>query len=124
CGLRTSRNLVVSIDGTSNQFGDHNTKVVELHSRILDDPSAEQLTYYNCGIGTYVPRRTKTFKYWRQRFDNIVDLAIAWNFETIIIKAYRWLCNEYHPGDKIFLFGFSRGAYQIRTLAAMIEKAG
>ncbi|KAJ6596221.1 hypothetical protein DFH09DRAFT_1024082, partial [Mycena vulgaris] len=123
CGTRTSRNLIVSIDGTSNQFGDHNTNVVELHSRILD-PSAEQLTYYSCGIGTYVPRRAKTFKYWRQRFDNAVDLAIAWNFETIVIKAYRWLCDQYRPGDKIFLFGFSRGAYQVRTLAGMIEKVG
>ncbi|KAF8160440.1 hypothetical protein K438DRAFT_1859750, partial [Mycena galopus ATCC 62051] len=112
CGVRSSRNLVVSIDGTSNQFGDQNTNVVELHSRILDDPSAEQLTYYNCGIGTYVPRRAKTFKYWRQRFDNIVDLAIAWNFEKIIIKAYRWLCNEYRPGDKIFLFGLVNAGNQ------------
>jgi uncharacterized protein (DUF2235 family) len=55
-----------------------NTNVVELHSRVLVDPCAEQLTYYNCGIGTYVPNRRKTFKYWRQRIDNIVDLAIAW----------------------------------------------
>ncbi|KAJ7135227.1 hypothetical protein C8R43DRAFT_1089511 [Mycena crocata] len=120
----TSRNLVVSLDGTSNQFGDHNTNVVELHGRILVDPSAEQLTYYNCGIGTYVPNREKTVKYVRQRFDNIVDLAIAWNFRMIVCKAYRWLCNEYRPGDKIFLFGFSRGAYQVRTLAGMIEKVG
>ncbi|KAJ7641243.1 hypothetical protein FB45DRAFT_354053 [Roridomyces roridus] len=124
CGSRTARNLVVSIDGTSNQFGDNNTNVVELHGRMLVDASAEQLTYYNCGVGTYVPRRSKTLKYWRQRFDHIVDLAIAWNFETIVIKAYRWLCNEYRPGDKIFLFGFSRGAYQIRTLAGMVEKVG
>ncbi|KAJ7686775.1 hypothetical protein B0H17DRAFT_939989, partial [Mycena rosella] len=124
CGTHTSRNLIVSIDGTSNQFGDHNTNVVELHSRILVDPTAEQRTYYNCGIGTYVPNRAKTFKYWRQRFDNVVDLAIAWNFQSIVIKAYRWLCDEYRPGDKIFLFGFSRGAYQVRTLAGMVEKVG
>jgi uncharacterized protein (DUF2235 family) len=55
-----------------------NTNVVELHSRILVDPGDEQLKYYNCGIGTYVPNRWTTFKYWRQRFDNAVDLAIAW----------------------------------------------
>ncbi|KAJ7455881.1 hypothetical protein FB451DRAFT_944425, partial [Mycena latifolia] len=99
------RNLVVSIDGTSNQFGLHNTNVVEPHSRVLVDPDAEQLTYYNCGIGTYVPNRRKTFKYWRQRFDNVVDLAIAWNFESIVQKAYHWLSDVYRPGDKIFLLG-------------------
>ncbi|KAJ7455894.1 hypothetical protein FB451DRAFT_640172 [Mycena latifolia] len=124
CGQHKSRNLVVSIDGTSNQFGLHNTNVVELHSRVLVDSDAEQLTYYNCGIGTYVPNRRKTFKYWRQRFDNVVDLAIAWNFESIVQKAYRWLSDVYRPGDKIFLLGFSRGAYQARTLGGMIEKVG
>ncbi|KAJ6473496.1 hypothetical protein DFH09DRAFT_1266640, partial [Mycena vulgaris] len=122
--LDETRNLVVSIDGTSNQFGIHNTNVVELHSRVLVDPRDEQLTYYNYGIGTYVPNRRKTFKYWRQRFDNAVDLAIAWNFETIVQKAYRWLSDVYRPGDNIFLIGFSRGAYQARTLGAMIEKVG
>ncbi|KAJ6628218.1 hypothetical protein B0H10DRAFT_1778519, partial [Mycena sp. CBHHK59/15] len=124
CGDHRGRNLVVSIDGTSNQFGVHNTNVVELHSRILVDASAEQLTYYNCGIGTYVPHRRKSWKYWRQRIDNTIDLAIAWNFEKIVHKAYKWLSDVYRPGDKIFLFGFSRGAYQVRTLAAMIERVG
>ncbi|KAJ7453506.1 hypothetical protein FB451DRAFT_1050156 [Mycena latifolia] len=122
CGETKGRNLVVSIDGTSNQFGDHNTNVVEFHSRVLVDPDEEQLTYYNCGIGTYVPNRRNTFKYWRQRLDNAVDLAIAWNFENIVQKAYRWLSDVYRPKDKIFLLGFSRGAYQARTLGAMIHK--
>ncbi|KAJ6570941.1 hypothetical protein DFH09DRAFT_1153410, partial [Mycena vulgaris] len=54
----------------------------------------------------------------------MVDLAIAINFKDIILKAYRWLSQTYLPGDKIFIFGFSRGAYQVRTLAAMIEKVG
>ncbi|KAJ6632380.1 hypothetical protein B0H10DRAFT_2159626 [Mycena sp. CBHHK59/15] len=116
CGDCKSRNLVVSIDGTSNQFGENVSKPLHpfQHSLIrgriqmvLTDPSAEQLTYYNCGIGTYVPHRRKTFKYWRQRMDNIIDLAIAWQVL-----------------NKIFLFGFSRGAYQVRTIAAMIERVG
>ncbi|KAJ7485650.1 hypothetical protein FB451DRAFT_1027683 [Mycena latifolia] len=125
CGTRVLRNLVISIDGTSNQFGVHNTNVVELHSRVIVDTSAFQSKYYNCGIGTYVPYDAKaSLKYWRQRIDNIVDLAIATNFKDIILKAYRWLSQAYMPGDKIFLFGFSRGAYQVRTLAAMIEKVG
>ncbi|KAJ7488829.1 hypothetical protein FB451DRAFT_1024522, partial [Mycena latifolia] len=133
CGNRVSRNLVVSIDGTSNQFGIYNTNVVELHSRVLADQPANQNKYYNCGIGTYVPPEAKTsLKYLRQRIDNKIDLAIAWNFKEIILKAYRWLSQTYLPGDKIFIFptkndanpGFSRGAYQVRTLAGMIEKVG
>ncbi|KAJ7357885.1 hypothetical protein DFH08DRAFT_436982 [Mycena albidolilacea] len=123
CGTRVSRNLVVSIDGTSNQFGQKNTNVVALHNRVLRD--AKQNKYYNCGIGTYVPDQNKmSWKYWQQKFDNALDLAFAFKFKEIILKAYRWLSETYQPGDKIFLFGFSRGAYQVRTLAGMIETIG
>ncbi|KAJ7140659.1 hypothetical protein C8R44DRAFT_726392 [Mycena epipterygia] len=101
-----SRNLVVSIDGTSNQFGPNNTNVVELHSRIIkEDPSTPQLTFY-------------------QWIANIIDLAIAWNFEQRVQDAYRWLADHYQPGDVIYLFGFSRGAYQVRALAGMIATMG
>ncbi|KAJ7104622.1 hypothetical protein C8R44DRAFT_858766 [Mycena epipterygia] len=125
CGDRVSRNLVISIDGTSNQFGLHNTNVVKLHSRVLSGESAKQTKYYNCGIGTYVPYRIKSsLKYWGQQTDNALDLAFALNFKDIILKAYKWLCQTYKPGDKIFFFGFSRGAYQVRTLAGMIETVG
>ncbi|KAJ7691344.1 hypothetical protein B0H17DRAFT_935209 [Mycena rosella] len=125
CGTRVSRNLVVSIDGTSNQFGIHNTNVVELHSRVLAEESANQSKYYNSGIGTYVPPEAKSSaKYWQQQFDSWLDLALALNFKDIILKAYRWLSQTYKPGDKIFFFGFSRGAHQVRTLAGMIETVG
>ncbi|KAJ7145898.1 hypothetical protein C8R44DRAFT_600123 [Mycena epipterygia] len=125
CGTRVSRNLVVSIDGTSNQFGFYNTNVVALHGRVV--PSDNQSKYYNCGIGTYVPDDAKTsFKSWWQWVDSLVDLAIAWNFKKIILDAYRWLSSTYQPGDKIFFFGkcFSRGAYQVRALAGMIKTVG
>ncbi|KAF9254457.1 WD40 repeat-like protein [Marasmius fiardii PR-910] len=92
-----TRNLVVCIDGTANQFGRKNTNVVELYSRLVKDPE-KQLTFYNSGIGT--------------------------RFERILLSAYRWLCDNYQDGDCIFLFGFSRGAYQVRVLSAMIEKVG
>ncbi|ETW76212.1 hypothetical protein HETIRDRAFT_329764 [Heterobasidion irregulare TC 32-1] len=114
------RILVVSIDGTSNHFGKKNTNVVELHSRIIKGPG--QLSYYNSGIGTYAPPSAWTFGHWRRLVSSKVDLAIALRFERIVQRAYRWLTDHYEPGDSIFLFGFSRGAYQVRTLAGMIEK--
>ncbi|KAJ6582881.1 hypothetical protein DFH09DRAFT_911782, partial [Mycena vulgaris] len=84
----------------------------------------KQLTYYSCGIGTYVSGSPGTFKHWLQRLDNTVELAIGGNFKKIVGRAYRWLCEQYQPGDRIFLFGFSRGAYQVRALVAMITKVG
>ncbi|KDQ34115.1 hypothetical protein PLEOSDRAFT_1011627, partial [Pleurotus ostreatus PC15] len=116
------RNIVVCIDGTSNQFGQKNTNVIELYHQL--DKDNTQRTYYNSGIGTYAKPSMRSLKYVKLRLDNKIDLAIAWNFERIIMAAYRWLVDNYKDGDRIFLFGFSRGAYQVRTIAAMIEKVG
>ncbi|KAJ7633989.1 hypothetical protein B0H17DRAFT_961596 [Mycena rosella] len=125
CHKKPVRNLVVSIDGTSNQFGFDNTNVIELHSRIIkDEPHRPQLTFYVSGIGTYVPPSLRSLAYWRQLIANKLDLAIAWNFARQVQDAYRWLVDHYEPGDRIFLFGFSRGAYQVRALAGMIEDMG
>ncbi|KAF8483193.1 hypothetical protein JB92DRAFT_3032396 [Gautieria morchelliformis] len=119
---KKGRNLVVCIDGTSNQFGPHNTNVIELYSELIKDD--DQLTYYNSGIGTYAKPSWKSWSYVKQVVDNKIDLAIAWNFEKIVIAAYRWLSQNYEDGDRIYLFGFSRGAYQVRALAGMIHKVG
>ncbi|KAK7060127.1 hypothetical protein VNI00_000891 [Paramarasmius palmivorus] len=122
-GARPSRNLVVCIDGTANQFSDKNTNVVELYSR-LEKRDHLQVTFYNSGIGTYASPSWKSLTYYRQVISHKIDLAIAWRFEKILLSAYRWLCEQYQTGDRIFLFGFSRGAYQVRALSAMIEKVG
>ncbi|KAF8594957.1 hypothetical protein BDV93DRAFT_576847 [Ceratobasidium sp. AG-I] len=116
------RRLVVCIDGTSNQFSDKSTNVIELYSHIKKDGS--QLTYYNSGIGTYANPSWYSFAHMKQAFDNQIDLMIAWNLEKVIMGAYRWLSDTYQPGDDVFLFGFSRGAYQVRALAAMINSVG
>ncbi|TFY54789.1 hypothetical protein EVG20_g9565 [Dentipellis fragilis] len=123
CGCsKLGRNLVVCIDGTSNKFGRNNTNVVELY-RLLQK-NREQLTYYNSGIGTYAKPSWRSLSYWRQVISHKIDLAIAWNFERILLEAYQWLAENYQEGDCIYLFGFSRGAYQVRALAAMIHKVG
>lgn len=63
------------------------------------------------------------------------------NFEPIVLDAYRWLSDHYEVGDQIYVFGenvqpcckkrvfilfsgFSRGAYQVRVLSAMIDRVG
>ncbi|KAK7051225.1 hypothetical protein VNI00_004725 [Paramarasmius palmivorus] len=105
-----SRNLVVCIDGTANQFGDKNTNVVELYSRLEKDDHL-QMTYYNSGIGTHAKSSGKSLAYYQQVISHKIDMAIAWRFERILLDAYHWL-------------RFSRGAYQVRALSGMIEKVG
>ncbi|KIJ47266.1 hypothetical protein M422DRAFT_164201 [Sphaerobolus stellatus SS14] len=124
CGCPSTRNLVVCVDGTLNQFSVKNTNVVELYSRLEKDD--RQLTYYNSGIGTYVKDSGSWFSLaaWKQAFNHSVDMMIAWNFKEKVLSAYRWLSENYKDGDRIFLFGFSRGAYQVRVIAGMIRKVG
>ncbi|KAJ8501623.1 hypothetical protein ONZ45_g12088 [Pleurotus djamor] len=124
-GGRKRRNLIVNLDGTSNQFSVNSTNVVELFSRIIKSGGdVEQLVYYNSGIGTYARPSFRSFSYLKQALYNHIDTAIAWNFERIVHAAYKWLSENYEPGDRIFLFGFSRGAYQVRVIAGMIEMVG
>jgi len=50
--------------------------------------------------------------------------GIGLGLDRNIQSAYAWLCRNYQPGDAIYLFGFSRGAYTVRALAAMIKRCG
>ncbi|KIP01203.1 hypothetical protein PHLGIDRAFT_38869, partial [Phlebiopsis gigantea 11061_1 CR5-6] len=115
------RNLVVCIDGTANQFSENNTHVVELYSRLVADET--QLTYYNSGIGTYVAE-SNPFVRGMQWIENTLDMAIALHHKRITLSAYQWLSENYVQGDHIYLFGFSRGAYQVRIIAGMIKVVG
>ncbi|KAK0451389.1 uncharacterized protein EV420DRAFT_1646119 [Desarmillaria tabescens] len=124
CGSRKSfRNLVVCIDGTSKQFGHRNTNVIELCNRILKDGGdVRQVTFYCSGIGTRLRRDKSLLANCINFIDNKIDLMTAWNLKRIVREAYQWLVDHYKPGDRIYLFGFSRGAYQVRVLAGMIKK--
>ncbi|KAF9541951.1 hypothetical protein CPC08DRAFT_700737 [Agrocybe pediades] len=115
------RNLVISIDGTSNKFGAMNTNVIEHHSLLIKD--GRQIPYYNSGIGTYARPSWTSPKFIGMVLHHKIDLAIAWDFDKTVKDAYRWISENYEDGDLIFMFGFSRGAFQVRVLSAMIEKA-
>ncbi|KAF4618319.1 hypothetical protein D9613_011568 [Agrocybe pediades] len=116
-GTEGRRNLVVNLDGTGNQFGDKNTNVVELYSLLYKDN--DQLSLYYSGIGTYARPSWTSFNYYKQAIYHQIDLAIAWEFEKTIMGAYSWLSDNYQYGDR-----FSRGAFQVRALSAMIDKVG
>ncbi|KAI6110875.1 hypothetical protein EDD16DRAFT_1485982 [Pisolithus croceorrhizus] len=113
----SSRNLVVCIDGTRNRIGMKYTNIVALYNQ-LEESDDQQLTYYRYGIGVV----SDILGCRDPGISDIVDIAVAWRLEEGIIDAYKWLANTYRHGDKIFLFGFSRGAYQVRALAGMIER--
>jgi uncharacterized protein (DUF2235 family) len=115
------RNIVLCLDGTSNQYSATNTNVVKLYA-MLDRKRIDQLSYYQTGIGTFPPPGVwGRFKRW---FATRLDLAIAYLLSTHVTDAYRFLMRYYQEGDRIFIFGFSRGAYTARAVAAMVYKVG
>nr|XP_031863787.1 uncharacterized protein CI109_001039 [Kwoniella shandongensis]KAA5530859.1 hypothetical protein CI109_001039 [Kwoniella shandongensis] len=118
----TGRNLVILMDGTTNRYSMKNTNVIKTASVLQVD--AEQLMYYDSGIGTTLPSAASMWSGIRRRIGVKMDEAFAWNFSEHVQSAYRYLMETYRNGDRIFIFGFSRGSYSARCLAGMIEKVG
>ncbi len=115
------RNIVVCLDGTNNRYNAANTNVVKLYG-LLDRTADDQIAYYQPGIGTMLPVGVwGTIRRW---IVARLDLAIAWLLEDHVSAAYRFLMRYHEEGDRIFIFGFSRGAYEARVLAAMLFKTG
>ncbi len=54
----------------------------------------------------------------------MLSMATGAGLDDNILRAYRYLCENYRKGDRIFMFGFSRGAYTVRALAGMIHMVG
>ena len=111
------RTLIVCLDGTGDKFDNDNSNIVHIVSCLKkDDPS--QVTYYQSGIGTY------DGKGLRSGFSAAADMAVGSGLGVHIQDAYRFLMETYREGDKICLFGFSRGAYTARCVAGMLHKVG
>ena len=109
------RRLILCLDGTwnSNDKSDKVTNVVKLLRAIpaVDAQGVSQVLYYGRGVGTGKGEKI------RGGFSGI-------GLDDNIIDGYRFLGNNYHPGDEIYLFGFSRGAYTARSLGGLINLAG
>ena len=116
-----SRNLVLCCDGTSNQFSKDRTSVIKLfHALVKND--VVQSVYYHPGVGTRAPSGigTKTGG-WLAR---TAGLAFGYGIKDDVADAYLFLMDNYRDGDRVYIFGFSRGAYTARVVAAMLHLYG
>ena len=109
------------MDGTGNEFGENNSNVVKLYS-VLKCGDQTQIAYYHPGLGTMGSRNALTaFEQWWTR---TFGLAFGYGLSDALEECYEYLMEKYEEGDAIFLFGFSRGAFLARALAAMIHMYG
>ncbi len=121
-GAQTSaKNIVICCDGTANEFATDRTNVIKLYAT-LQHESADQVTYYHPGIGTMEP--FGSLSPITRRLTRALGMAVGYGLETDVRDAYVFLMQQYRPGDRIFLFGFSRGAFTIRVVASLVKMYG
>ncbi|KAG1742634.1 uncharacterized protein EDB91DRAFT_1221578 [Suillus paluster] len=118
----THRTLVLCFDGTGDQFDSDNSNIVQLFSMLVKDDPSQQMVYYQAGIGTYsIPEMATPMM---AKLSKTVDMMIGNHLNAHVMGGYEFLMQNYDAGDKICIFGFSRGAYTARALAGMIHKIG
>jgi len=118
-----SKNIVLCCDGTGNEVSAKEySNVVKLYIQLAKDNPTQQITYYDPGLGTMgVPGfSTRTIT----SATRLMGLAFGYGLRTNLADAYRYLMQHYEEGDRVFLFGFSRGAYTVRALGGMLYRCG
>ncbi len=130
------KRIVVCLDGTWNNTSREverddgsrvyrPTNVLKLARATMrhDSANVPQITYYNAGVGA-MNRAPDVGARIVRAVDNTVGGGWGAGFEVNIEEAYTFLADNYTEGDEIFIFGFSRGAAQARSLCRLIEWFG
>jgi uncharacterized protein (DUF2235 family) len=114
-----AKRLVVCCDGTWNRPDEIRggvaapTNVVKVSLGVADKDShgTSQVGHYVAGVGT-------------RRFEHLRGGAFGFGLSRNVLEGYRFLVQKYEPGDELFLFGFSRGAYTARSTAGLVRNCG
>jgi uncharacterized protein (DUF2235 family) len=116
-----ARNIVVCCDGTGNEFGDRNSNVVKLY-QVLSRGADQHVAYYHPGVGTMGAKNALSAagKAWTK----LRGQAFGYGLSENIADAYQYLMNHFADGDRLYIFGFSRGAYTARALCGMLQMFG
>jgi uncharacterized protein (DUF2235 family) len=112
-----TKRLVVCLDGTWNSpdQGENPTNVVKIMEAVrpTDAAGMRQVTFYDAGVGADAGR-----------IDRIADGFTGRGLEQNVRDGYRFLAQNWEPGDQIYLFGFSRGAFTARSLCGFLSACG
>ncbi|WP_395374681.1 DUF2235 domain-containing protein [Marinicella sp. W31] len=113
--MADKKNIILCSDGTGQVGGRGNdTNVWRIYDAVnVNDADYKQVTFYDDGVGTDNNLVTKS-----------MGLAFGWGLSRNIRELYKFLVMQYNPGDRIYAFGFSRGAHTIRLLVEMICNFG
>ncbi|KAJ7721623.1 hypothetical protein B0H16DRAFT_1335184, partial [Mycena metata] len=124
--VMNGRNLILCFDGTTNKFGEERITNIVRMFELLEKNEANRFCYYQPRIGTYdakIPLQEQKSTL-SSKISMTSDAIFANGMRKHILGGYRFLMAHYHSNDRIYMFGFSRGAYTIRALCGMLEKVG
>jgi uncharacterized protein (DUF2235 family) len=118
------KNIIILCDGTGNEISENISNVLKFYRclRKTDRSEPRQMVFYDPGVGTLA--RPNPWRKLVQDFTAIMGLATGYGLDDKVLQSYLFLVEHYEPGDRIYLFGFSRGAYTVRVLAGLIHKVG
>jgi len=107
------KNIIICSDGTwQSPESDTGTHVLRIARGIAphDSSGHQQVVYYDWGLGSD---------------GNTIGAGLTGQgIDKNILDCYRFIVHNYDDGDRLYLFGFSRGAYTVRSLAGLIHNSG
>ncbi len=127
-----AKNVVIFSDGTGQaggfRFDEDRSNVYKLYRATRCGPDSavdpnEQMAFYDPGLGSQADGGHLTGRFARWVY-NLVSQATGFGITANIIDCYAALIRLWDPGDRVFLIGFSRGAYTVRCLAGVIALCG
>jgi uncharacterized protein (DUF2235 family) len=128
-----TKNILIFSDGTGQVGGlrpdERRSNIYKLYRATRCGPDtdidpAEQLAYYDAGLGSMPPEGAFFVVRAYRWLHNLGSLATGLGITTNIVDCYAAILSMWEPGDRIFVFGFSRGAYTVRSLAAVLSMCG
>jgi uncharacterized protein (DUF2235 family) len=121
----TGKAICIFSDGTGQAGGVNPidwTNVYRLFVAMRDAGGDAQICFYDAGLGANPDERVPPSAF--EKAVNLLSKATGYGITRNIVDCYTALMHSYEPGDDIFLFGFSRGAYTVRSLGAVIGLCG
>jgi hypothetical protein len=112
--MATSKRIIICCDGTWNEPDEIPTNITKMVRAIspVSPEGIHQVVFYDQGVGT------------GSKLDKFVGGAFGHGLEKNVLDCYRFLIHNYHLGDEIYVFGFSRGAYTARAFIGLVHAVG
>ena len=116
------KRIAIFCDGTWNRADAETPTNVVLLAQAMKLTAADgtkQVPFYIQGVGT-----GRGVTKWTRFKDMVLGGGLGWGLLANIEEAFRNLVFAYEPGDEVYIFGFSRGAYTARSLTGLIRSSG